>query len=94
MVQINIYHSSLFFCSYVFFFFYCRQLPSLTQLHTLHLRNTQRTLSNMPNKLDNIETLTDLDLSHNNLPRSMIFSQNIYSFNLGVIPVHEDNKFN
>ncbi|XP_057311886.1 protein flightless-1 homolog [Hydractinia symbiolongicarpus] len=46
-----------------------RQLPSLTQLHTLHLRNTQRTISNMPNKLDNIETLTDLDISHNDLPR-------------------------
>jgi len=46
-----------------------RQLPSLLQLHTLHLRNTQRTISNMPNKLDNLEHLTDVDLSHNDLPR-------------------------
>jgi len=46
-----------------------RQLPSLTQLHTLHLRNTQRTMSNMPSKLDALENLTDLDLSHNDLPR-------------------------
>ncbi|XP_065660164.1 protein flightless-1 homolog isoform X2 [Hydra vulgaris] len=55
-----------------------RQLPSLTQLHTLHLRNTQRTLSNMPNKLDNIETLTDLDISHNDLPR---VPESIYRMN-------------
>jgi len=31
----------------------------------------------MPNKLDNIETLTDLDLSHNDLPRGTIFKREI-----------------
>ncbi|CAH3013556.1 unnamed protein product [Porites evermanni] len=46
-----------------------RQLPSLTQLHTLHLRNTQRTVTNMPGKLESLVNLTDLDLSFNDLPR-------------------------
>ncbi|XP_074638252.1 protein flightless-1 homolog [Acropora palmata] len=46
-----------------------RQLPSLTQLHTLHLRNTQRTVSNMPSKLESLVNLADLDLSYNDLPR-------------------------
>ncbi|XP_068672970.1 protein flightless-1 homolog [Montipora foliosa] len=46
-----------------------RQLPSLTHLHTLHLRNTQRTVTNMPNKLEGLVNLADLDLSYNDLPR-------------------------
>ncbi|XP_046856352.1 protein flightless-1 homolog isoform X2 [Xenia sp. Carnegie-2017] len=46
-----------------------RQLPNLMALHTLHLRNTQRTITNMPNKLDSLTKLTDVDLSYNDLPR-------------------------
>ncbi|XP_048575726.1 protein flightless-1 homolog isoform X2 [Nematostella vectensis] len=46
-----------------------RQLPSLAQLHTLHLKNTQRTIMNFPNKLEGLANLADLDLSHNDLPR-------------------------
>lgn len=46
-----------------------RQLPSLTSLETLHMRDTQRTLSNMPSSLEMLTCLTDLDLSQNELPR-------------------------
>ena len=42
---------------YVCWFFFFRQLPVLTALQTLHMRNTQRTLSNFPTGLD---TLTNL----------------------------------
>lgn len=50
---------------------YCfnRQLPSLTSLETLHMRDTQRTLNNMPGSLETLTNLTDLDLSRNELPR-------------------------
>lgn len=53
----------------MFLFYFCRQLPSLTSLETLHMRDTQRTLSNMPSSLETLTNLTDLDLSHNELPR-------------------------
>ncbi|XP_075220548.1 FLII actin remodeling protein isoform X2 [Lycorma delicatula] len=49
--------------------FQLRQLPSLTELETLHMRNTQRTLTNMPASLETLTKLTDVDLSHNDLPR-------------------------
>ena len=51
---------SLFTCLLVLSFLLCfsnRQLPVLTALQTLHMRNTQRTLSNFPTGLD---TLTNL----------------------------------
>ncbi|XP_071488184.1 protein flightless-1 homolog [Diadema antillarum] len=44
-----------------------RQLTSMTQLQTLHLRNTQRTLSNIPPQLDALVNLADVDLSYNDL---------------------------
>ncbi|CAH1794524.1 unnamed protein product [Owenia fusiformis] len=46
-----------------------RQLPALTLLETLNMRNTQRTLSNFPAGLDTLTNLADLDLSYNDLPR-------------------------
>ncbi|KAK7571791.1 hypothetical protein V9T40_014263 [Parthenolecanium corni] len=49
--------------------FLLRQLPSLTSLETLHMRDTKRTLSNMPSSLETLTCLTDLDLSQNELPR-------------------------
>ncbi|CAG9770082.1 unnamed protein product [Ceutorhynchus assimilis] len=49
--------------------FQLRQLPSLINLETLHLRNTQRNLSNFPTNLDNLTNLTDVDLSENALPK-------------------------
>ncbi|XP_074648106.1 protein flightless-1 homolog isoform X2 [Tubulanus polymorphus] len=45
-----------------------RQISSMLSLHTLHLRNTQRNLSNFPAGLDNLQNLTDLDISCNELP--------------------------
>lgn len=35
----------------------CRQLPALTALQTLHLRNTQRTQSNLPTSLEGLANL-------------------------------------
>ncbi|CAF0824220.1 unnamed protein product [Brachionus calyciflorus] len=44
-----------------------RQLPSLNSLETLHLKNTQRTLTNIPQGLDNLPNLKEVDLSSNGL---------------------------
>ncbi|XP_061404847.1 protein flightless-1 homolog [Lethenteron reissneri] len=45
-----------------------RQLPVMTKLQTLHLRNTQRSPNNMPASLDALSHLTDVDLSCNDMP--------------------------
>jgi Leucine-rich repeat (LRR) protein len=44
-----------------------RQLPALVSLESLHLQNTQRTLANIPQGLENLPHLKELDLSCNNL---------------------------
>ncbi|ELV14016.1 Protein flightless-1 like protein [Tupaia chinensis] len=46
-----------------------RQLPAMTALQTLHLRNTQRTQSNLPTSLEGLSNLADVDLSWNDLTR-------------------------
>ncbi|NWS29920.1 FLII protein, partial [Polioptila caerulea] len=46
-----------------------RQLPAMTALQTLHLRNTQRTQSNLPTSLEGLVNLADVDLSCNDLSR-------------------------
>ncbi|KAJ7305988.1 hypothetical protein JRQ81_010354 [Phrynocephalus forsythii] len=46
-----------------------RQLPAMVALQTLHLRNTQRTQSNLPTSLDALVNLSDVDLSCNDLSR-------------------------
>ncbi|XP_078096507.1 protein flightless-1 homolog [Mustelus asterias] len=46
-----------------------RQLPAMTALQTLHLRNTQRTQSNLPTSLEGLSNLLDVDLSCNDLSR-------------------------
>ncbi|KAK7794573.1 hypothetical protein R5R35_003590 [Gryllus longicercus] len=49
--------------------FQLRQLPSLMNLETLHMRNTQRTLNNIPTNLETLTNLNDLDLAQNSLPK-------------------------
>lgn len=49
--------------------FQLRQLPSLLNLETLHMRNTQRTLVNFPGSLEGLIYLTDVDLAQNSLPK-------------------------
>lgn len=44
-----------------------RQLPALVSLEALHLQNTQRTLTNIPQGLENLPNLKEIDLSNNNL---------------------------
>ncbi|XP_053550578.1 protein flightless-1 homolog [Bombina bombina] len=46
-----------------------RQLPAMIALQTLHLRNTQRTQSNLPTSLEGLTNLSDVDLSMNDLSR-------------------------
>ncbi|KAM4632628.1 protein flightless-1 homolog isoform 1-T1 [Discoglossus pictus] len=46
-----------------------RQLTAMTALQTLHLRNTQRTQSNIPTSLEGLISLSDVDLSMNDLTR-------------------------
>ncbi|XP_046402839.1 protein flightless-1 [Ischnura elegans] len=47
--------------------FQLRQLPSLVSLETLHLRATQRAQHNMPQSLEMLTRLADIDLSCNGL---------------------------
>uniref|UniRef100_A0A0B7B8B3 Gelsolin-like domain-containing protein n=2 Tax=Arion vulgaris TaxID=1028688 RepID=A0A0B7B8B3_9EUPU len=46
-----------------------RQLPVLTALQTLRMKNTQRTPNNFPTGLDTLTNLQDVDLSYNTLNR-------------------------
>jgi len=41
----------------------------MVALTTLHLRNTQRNVTNFPSNLDNLKCLKDVDLSYNELSR-------------------------
>lgn len=41
----------------LFLIFINRQLPAMVALQTLHLRNTQRTQSNMPTSLEGLANL-------------------------------------
>ncbi|CAH1118897.1 unnamed protein product [Phaedon cochleariae] len=49
--------------------FQLRQLPSLINVETLHMRNTQRNLNNFPTNLENLINLVDVDLAKNGLPK-------------------------
>jgi Leucine-rich repeat (LRR) protein len=53
-----------------------RQLPSLTNLRCLSLRNTQRSPQNLPTSLETLDKVTDIDLSQNDLLKvpSLLFS--------------------
>jgi hypothetical protein len=55
--------------NFVAYFNCCRQLPSLMSLETLHMRDTQRTLNNIPGSMDSLTNLTELDLAQNALPK-------------------------
>ncbi|XP_029432030.1 protein flightless-1 homolog isoform X2 [Rhinatrema bivittatum] len=46
-----------------------RQLPAMLALTTLHVRNTQRTQSNLPTSLEGLTNLSDVDMSLNDLTR-------------------------
>ena len=66
--------------------FQIRPLPSLTELRTLHMRNTQRTLSNIPTGLEGLIHLSDVDLSENQLtkiPEGLLHVPNLKRLNLG-----------
>ncbi|CAH0398250.1 unnamed protein product [Chilo suppressalis] len=65
--------------------FQLRQLPSLQNLETLHMRNTQRTLANLPTSLDTLSNLSDVDLSKNALtkvPDALYSLQSLKRLNL------------
>ena len=53
-----------------------RQLPSLTNLRRLNLRNTQRSPQNLPTSLEALDRIVDIDLSLNDLLKvpSLLFS--------------------
>ncbi|XP_045516533.1 protein flightless-1 isoform X2 [Pieris brassicae] len=62
-----------------------KQLPSLQSLETLHMRNTQRTVANLPTSLDTLCNLSDVDLSKNALtkvPDALYSLQNLKRLNL------------
>ncbi|XP_077967219.1 protein flightless-1 homolog [Styela clava] len=69
-----------------------RQLPSMIGIKTLHLRNTQRSLSNFPSSLDTLKFLEDVDLSHNEftrIPESLYTCQTLRRLNLSNNQIHE-----
>ena len=49
--------------------FQIRPLPAMTELRTLHMRKTQRSLSNIPVNLEGLVHLADVDLSENELTK-------------------------
>ncbi|ERE67715.1 putative protein flightless-1 like protein [Cricetulus griseus] len=62
-----------------------RQLPAMMALQTLHLRNTQRTQSNLPTSLEGLSNLSDVDLSCNDLtrvPECLYTLPNLHRLNL------------
>ena len=66
--------------------FQIRPLPSLTELKQLHMRNTQRTISNIPAGLEGLIHLADVDLSENQLskiPEGLLTVPNLKRLNLG-----------
>ncbi len=72
--------------------FQIRPLPSLTELRTLHMRNTQRTNSNIPSALEGLVHLSDVDLSENELtkiPEGLLTVPNLARLNLGTNSIEE-----
>ena len=66
--------------------FQIRPLPAMTELQTLHMRRTQRSLSNIPGNLDALVHLADIDLSENELtkiPEGLLTLPNLKRLNLG-----------
>ncbi|XP_027730282.1 protein flightless-1 homolog [Vombatus ursinus] len=69
-----------------------RQLPAMTALQTLHLRNTQRTQSNLPTSLEGLTNLADVDLSCNDLtwvPECLYTLPNLRRINLSSNQISE-----
>nr|XP_060642773.1 protein flightless-1 homolog [Anolis sagrei ordinatus] len=69
-----------------------RQLPAMVALQTLHLRNTQRTQSNLPTSLDGLVNLSDVDLSCNELtrvPECLYTLSNLRRLNLSTNQISE-----
>lgn len=65
--------------------FQLKQLPSMTQLRVLHMRNTQRNSTNIPATLDNLVNLEDVDFSTNDLtevPDALFKLKNLKRLNL------------
>lgn len=62
-----------------------RFLLALIELRTLHMRNTQRSLSNIPVNLEGLVHLEDVDLSQNELtkiPEGLLTVPNLKRLNL------------
>lgn len=54
-------------------------------LETLHMRDTQRTLNNIPGSMDSLTNLTELDLAQNALPKvpeALYSLRNLHRLNL------------
>ena len=67
-------------------FLQIRPLPALTELRTLHMRNTQRNLTNIPVNLEGLFHLEDVDMSQNELtkiPEGLLSIPNLKRLNLG-----------
>lgn len=69
-----------------------RQLPSMSGIKTLHLRNTQRSISNFPSSLENLKFLEDVDLSCNEftrIPECLYTCPTLRRLNMSNNQIHE-----
>lgn len=69
-----------------------RQLPCMTSITTLHLRSTQRSLSNFPSSLETLKNLEDVDLSYNEftrIPESLYTCPSLKRLNMSNNQIHE-----
>lgn len=74
--------------------FQLKQLPSMTSLTVLHMRNTSRTLDNIPPSLDDLHSLKDVDFAENGLPAvpEAIFKiRNLEKLNLSANKIEKIN---
>ena len=72
--------------------FQIRPLPAMTELRTLHMRKTQRSLSNIPVNLEGLVHLRDVDLSENELtkiPEGLFTLPSLKRLNLGSNQISE-----
>ncbi len=72
--------------------FQIRPLPAMIELRTLHMRKTQRSLSNIPVNLDGLVHLSDVDLSENELtkiPEGLLTLPALKRLNLGSNEISE-----
>uniref|UniRef100_A0A8B9L8U4 Protein flightless-1 homolog n=1 Tax=Astyanax mexicanus TaxID=7994 RepID=A0A8B9L8U4_ASTMX len=69
-----------------------RQLPAMVALQTLHLRNTQRTQSNMPTSLEGLTNLADVLLCEGHHDNKLAHNPPVMRLILDQLYIHTNNN--